>query len=530
MQPSNLPAPRGRPVAHGPAGVATSPVEYARLLLKEGRRRIVPLSLIFAAVAALAYLAGMLLVGNSYRVSVTILAQDSDIIAPLLEGRAVPTGVTDRAGMARQIIYSRKILSEIIEAGGWADDAELSPIQHDRLMEEIRGRTQVTSPRADIVQITYQDSDPRRAYAVTEAMGSLFMRETLATKERESREAYEFIDEQVQEYHQKLIDAENNLQQYRSRNADAQPGSATDANSRISALRTQVEQARMALLEQEARASSLASQLSGEAAVTSVHTRETGYRARLIELQAELDRLLLTYTDRHPDVIRTRHQMEDIQRQLDDERRRAASGQSTASVDSRANPLYEELRSQLAQAQRDVVAIRSRMGVAESLLQSELDRSRRIVASESALAELTRDYEVNREIYQDLLRRRENARVSMGLDQQNRGLTLRVQDPATMPLRPTGPRFMHVAGAGLMAAIALPIGLLWLLVRFDPRVRSPQQVEVMSRYPLLATIPAYPSSRARRRQYMQMGTGTMVVGAVLLLYALTYVYRMTSHG
>src|SRR5690606_13403383 len=93
MQPSNLPAPRGRPVAHGPAGAATSPVEYARLLLKEGRRRIVPLSLIFAAVAALAYLAGMLLVGNSYRVSVTILAQDSDIIAPLLEGRAVPTGV-----------------------------------------------------------------------------------------------------------------------------------------------------------------------------------------------------------------------------------------------------------------------------------------------------------------------------------------------------------------------------------------------------------------------------------------------------
>src|SRR5690625_556548 len=530
MQPSNLPAPRGRPVAHGPAGAATSPVEYARLLLKAGRRRIVPLSLIFAAGAALAYLAGMLLVGTSSRVSVTILVQASDITAPLLEGRAVPTGVTDRAGMARQIIYSRKILSEIIEAGGWADDAELSPSQHYRLMEEIRGRTQVTSPRADIVQITYQDSDPRRAYAVTEAMGSLFMRETLATKERESREAYEFIDEQVQEYHQKLIDAENNLQQYRSRNADAQPGSATDANSRISALRTQVEQARMALLEQEARASSLASQLSGEAAVTSVHTRETGYRARLIELQAELDRLLLTYTDRHPDVIRTRHQMEDIQRQLDDERRRAASGQSTASVDSRANPLYEELRSQLAQAQRDVVAIRSRMGVAESLLQSELDRSRRIVASESALAELTRDYEVNREIYQDLLRRRENARVSMGLDQQNRGLTLRVQDPATMPLRPTGPRFMHVAGAGLMAAIALPIGLLWLLVRFDPRVRSPQQVEVMSRYPLLATIPAYPSSRARRRQYMQMGTGTMVVGAVLLLYALTYVYRMTSHG
>ncbi len=531
MQPNSLPVPRGaQPVGHRSAGAAASPIEYARLLLKEGRRRIVPLSLIFAAIAALTYVAGMFVVGSSYQVSVTILAQESDIIRPLLEGRAVPTGVTDRVGMARQIIYSRKILSEIIETGGWTEDGQLSPIQQDRLMEEIRGRTLVTSPRADIVQITYQDTDPERAYTVTEAMGSLFIRETLATKERESREAYEFIDEQVREYHQKLIDAENNLQQYRSQNADAQPGSATDVNTRISALRTQVEQARMSLLEQEARAASIASQLSGEAAVTSVQTRETGYRARLIELQAELDRLLLAFTDRHPDVVRTRHQMEDIQRQLDDERRRAASGQSTASVDSRANPLYEELRSQLAQTQRDVVAIRSRMGVAEGLLHGELDRSRRIVASESALAELTRDYEVNREIYQDLLRRRENARVSMGLDQQNRGLTLRVQDPATMPLLPSGPRFMHVAGAGLMAAIAIPTGLLWLLVRYDPRVRSPQQIETMSRYPLLASIPTYPSRRERRRQYLQFGVGAMVVAAIILLYVLTYVFKMSSHG
>src|SRR5690606_32346286 len=352
-----------------------------------------------------------------------------------------------RAGMARQIVYGRKVLSQIVEQGGW-DAANMSPLQKDRLIEEIQGRTLVTSPRADLVQITYRDNDPERAHRVTEMMGAMFISETLATKSRESREAYEFIEKQVQEYHRKLTDAEDNLQEYRSRNADAQPGSATDVHSRISALRTQVEQTRMALLEQQSREGSIASQLSGESAVTSVQTRETLYRTRLIELQAELDRLLLTYTDRHPDVLRVRHQMEDVQRQLVQERDRAATGQSpTGSEDSQLNPLYQELRSQLAQTRREVAGTRSRMNVAESLLQGELDRSRRIAASESVLAELTRDYEVNREIYQDLLRRRENARVSMGLDLENRGLTLRVQDPATMPLRPTGLRFMHIASA-----------------------------------------------------------------------------------
>src|SRR5690606_29789998 len=119
MQPDSLPIPRPRPAGHGNAGTSTSPVEYARILLKEGRRRIIPLSLVFAAIAALTYVAGMFGVASNYEVSVTILAQESDIIGPLLEGRAVPTGVTDRAGMARQIVYSRKVLSEIIETGGW---------------------------------------------------------------------------------------------------------------------------------------------------------------------------------------------------------------------------------------------------------------------------------------------------------------------------------------------------------------------------------------------------------------------------
>ncbi len=528
MSPNTLPVPQ-RPIALGPAKPDVSPIEYAKLVLKEGRRRIVLLTGIFAALAALTFVLGLFVVARNYQVSVTILAQESDIIQPLLEGRAVPTGVTDRAGMARQIVYGRKVLSEIVDTGGWNRDGNLSAVQKDRLMEDIQGRTLVTSPRADLVQITYRDSDPERAYRVTDKLGSLFISETLATKERESREAYEFIDKQVTEYHRKLTDAENNLQSYRSRNADAQPGSATDVHSRISALRSQVEQTRMSLLEQESREASIVSQLSGESAVTSVQTRETLYRTQLIELQAELDRLLLTFTERHPDVTRVRHQMEDVQRQLEQERNRAASGQSaTGSEDSRLNPLYQELRSQLAQARREVAATRSRMGVAESLLSDELDRSRRIAASESVLSELTRDYEVNREIYQDLLRRRENARVSMGLDQENRGLTLRVQDPATMPLRPIGLRFMHIAAAGLLAAIAVPLGLLWLLVRFDPRVRSPQLIESKGRYALLATIPAYPSPRERRRQLVNMAIGTALVLAVLLLYAFTYAYKMSN--
>lgn len=491
----------GRRAASAPAtGAELTPGELLQILLSEGRRRLPVLVVIFVGIALLTLVVGLLLPKN-YVVSTTILAQDSGIIQPLLEGRAVATGVTDRAGIARQVIYSRRVLEEALKTGGWLDDNP-SAVKQDRLVEGMKERIRITAPRPELVQISYQDSDAARTYKVTERLSQMFIRESLAAKKRESREAYEFINSRVGEYHKKLTDAESNLQNYRSTNVDAQPGSVTDVNTRISALRTQVEQTRMSLLEQRSRQSAISDQLSGESAVTAVQTRESLYRAQLLSLQSQLDTLLLNYTEQYPDVVRIRHQIADIQQAMrqEEQRRTQAPQQAGTFADSQLNPMYQELRSQNAAASREVAATQTRMGIAESMLEAELNRSRRIAESESALAELTRDYEVNRDIYQDLLRRRENARVSMELDREQRGLTLRVQDPPIMPVRPTGLRFLHFALGGLLLAVAVPLGLLFLLVRFDPRIRSVRLLQKHADRPMLTVVPAYRTPRARRLQ------------------------------
>ena len=522
MSQSNLPARRGYSAPAAPSA-ALSPNDLVPILIREARRHRVALVGIFAAVALLTLVVGLLVLPKNYTASTTILAQESDIIQPLLEGRAVATGVVDRAGIARQVIYSRRVLEDALKTGGWLDDKP-SAIEQDRLMEQIKGRIAITSPRPNLIQITYRDSDAKRTYQVTERLSEMFIKESLAAKERESREAYEFINKQVQDYHAKLLEAEDRLRQYRSDNTDAQPGSATDANTRISSLRTTVEQTRMALLEQRSRENAIASQLSGESAVTAVQTRESLYRAQLLELQGQLDRLLLNYTEQHPDVVRVRHQMADLQQAMANEQtRRAAAPQGASPFDeAQMNPLYQELRSQQAQTRREVAATASRMAIAESMLNEELNRSRRIADSESALAELTRDYEVNRDIYQDLLRRRENARVSMQLDREERGLTLRVQDPATMPLRPTGLRFMHFAIGGLLMAVGSPLGLLFLRARFDPRIRSAQQLQRITERPLLTVVPTYHSPRDRRQELSRNAMSFGILTLVILAYGLAF--------
>jgi hypothetical protein len=172
-----------------------------------------------------------------------------------------------------------------------------------------------------------------------------------------------------------------------------------------------------------------------------------------------------------------------------------------------------------------MAATQSRMGIAESLLDEELGRSRRIAASESALAELTRDYEVNRDIYQDLLRRRENARVSMELDREERGLTLRVQDPAIMPLRPTGLRFLHFAIAGLLIAVVAPLALLFLRVRFDPRIRSASQLQKLSDRQLLTVVPLYRTPRDQRRLRLRQAMSVGILFVVVLAYGLAFGFK-----
>lgn len=498
------------------------------VVAEESRRRPVMLVGIFATIALTALVLGVLL-PKKYIATTTILVEESNIIGPLMEGRAVPTGVVNRATIAREVAFSRRVMNEILQVGGWMA-ARPSPVQQDKLIEQITDRTQVTNPRENLIQITYTDSEPRRTFEVTRHLADLVINESLATKEKESRDAYEFIDSQVSQYHRKLTEAEAKLERYRSNNPDARPGVDTDVNTRIGELHRQIEAARMDLVDLRSQEGALNSQLSGESEISVVQTRAGQYRARLAELQSERDRLLLTFTEQHPDVIRVQHQIRDLQEDLRREdnlkQARLADAPSAMNDSTAYNPLYGELKSKLAEARRRSASTVSRIATGEALLGQELQRSARIAASESTLAELTRDYEVNRDLYQDLLKRRENARVSMNLDAERRGLSFRIQEPAVMPLRPSGLRLIHVVGAGLLLAIMAPFVLLFGLIKFDPRVRSSLQIERDAGLPVLGVIPLYRTRPKRAQAIRRFALASMLFLTVPITYGLVLTLKL----
>ena len=490
--------------------------------------------LIFVVVSLLFLVAGVYW-PKKYESSTTILASEKNIIAPLMEGTAVATGVQSLAGNAREIILSRRVLEQVMAYAGWPL-AKMSPLEIEIAAENISKRTRVESAGVGLLRISYTDRDPRRAFKTTERFAALFIEESLRAKRDESRTAFEFVDNQVKLYHKKLLEAEMRLKEFRGGNADARPGSQTDVDARITQLRQQLEQTRLQLSEAREREKTLLGQLSGEAAFSEQLTREQQFRERIAELQQQRDNLLLSYKESHPDVIRLNHQIQEMEELLVAEsarRKDIMAALQDGTNDSRtaailSNPLYQQLRQQLSDTRTEIATLETRIRITNGFLTEALERSVRITDSEAELAELMRDYEVNRTLYSDLLRRRENARVSMSLDQEGQGLSFKIQEPAVLPLKPSGLRLLHFMIAGLLFGGGIPLAMIATVVQIDPRVRQYAALQQDLKLRILAVIPTLQTPRDRARERLVNIGLVLVVFAVILGYG--YVgYLRYSH-
>jgi polysaccharide chain length determinant protein (PEP-CTERM system associated) len=435
---------------------------------------------------------------KSYTSSATVFVEDKNIIQPLMQGAAVATNVVDRAKIAKEVIFGRKIMNQVLEEAGWLQ-GNPTDIEKEKLFDALRSRTTVMSAGQNLIRIEYKDSNPERAYKTAQKFTELFISSSLGTQSDESHSAFEFIDSQVKEYHAKLTEAEQGLKEFRTKNVDARPGTEAEVALRINALEATIEKTALELKETQIKQSSLEKQLSGEVVITASLTREGQYLTRVAELQSQLENLRLTYHDTYPDIVRIKHQIEDLKDVVASEQKRREESSKTAkdngtsyvddSESIRVNPLYQQLKRELFDTKTKIETLTTRLTETKLTLRTELERAKRIHGGEAAMAELTRDYEVNRDIYQDLLKRRENARVSKNLNRDKQGLTIRVQDPAVLPLQPTGIRFIHFVLGGLFLGFIAPPALIYGLQMADPRIRFSSLITDKLNLPVLAEVP-----------------------------------------
>jgi polysaccharide chain length determinant protein (PEP-CTERM system associated) len=502
------------------------------LLVKEGKRRLLSLTVLFSVVAVAALGVGVML-PKRWESTTVLVAETDNIIRPLMEGRAFATGIADQTAIVTQAVLSRRILREVLTFGGWV--GRRSPQEEERLLNQLRSRIHIDSPREEMLRISYNDSDPKRTYQIANKLAEIYLRESTVSKERESREAFDFISKQVKEYGDKLADAhEKVLAYYRSQETGTvAPSPAPAAGEPEQTVKITPDE----LAALRAEEATLTTQLGRKRVAPGPHPEsvevEQQYRARVVQGQAELDRLLATYTEEHPDVKRARRSLtaatEDLHRV---EQARVAREKAATITSQLDDDVAHAAQSRLEEVQRRIAAATNRrrptMTTRVVVPDSKIDPELRGVGQDTMLSELLRRYEATRDVYQDLLKRRENARVSMELDAQHRGLTLRVQEAAEMPVTATSLRLIHISAIGLVLALAIPLAFLFVLVRFDPRVRSPWQIEHLVRVPLLATIPYAPSSADRSRGRNRWLLVVVMLAGVFAVYTAVFLIKLKT--
>ena len=478
---------------------------------------------IFAVVTLLVLAVGFIW-PKKYESTALVFADEQNIIKPLLSGSAeVTKPEVDQAMVARDLVMSSQFLAQALVEANYAkkgvDEGSLEP-----MVRAFRGGVMVTDAGRGYIRIGFRSSNAAQAYEMASALTNVFIRDSAHAKRRESREAYDFIDNQVNTYRQQLQGAEDKLKRFKEQGA----GKSADTSARVSQLRSQVSAQTLDLQIARSRRDELKKQLSQEQQFTNRQYKTDGLRDRLAQLQSQLDTLRLSYNDTYPDIVSLKQQIQDLKNAIQETENSPTQSQPQDS--GGINPVYAKLRGDLADAEVNVRTLELKLAASQKLLKDELDAAKQDAEYEAQLAELTRDYNVTKKMYESMLERKEKARLSVALDVEGQGVNYQIKEPPVYPTQPVGLRFVHFfLLAPIIGAIA-PLGLLIAYIQLDPRIRFVERLEysLPESISVLAVVPHIDTPVERRMHRHEWINLVIFVAVVLVVYAVIGVLRVTE--
>jgi len=451
-------------------------LQYVDVVFREVWQRKFLCLIGFAVVSFVVLVIGMFW-PSKFETSATIFADNQNILKPLLRNQAAQSKVQNQTKLVKEMMHSPRMLNEVVEKVYGLDSFE-SAKELGQKVNSLRSKVKIKGLGSGYIKVSYSDSSSGEAYRVINGLIDVFIKTSADEQRSESREAFLFIDNQVKQYKDQLVLAEERLKVFRSVNFDGRGG---DVDASISRLRAQIEELKIILDEDRTTIGVLKKQLSNESEYSSKKFKADVYGERLAALEAQKNTLLLSYTDDYPDVVSLTYQIVDIRKAIKDAAKSEENNVGKSKVtesdeNSILNPLYQELRSRLSLVQTEIQAKEKRLIAFKDLKAKEFERRKRIAERGAEESELTRDYNVTKRIYEDMLERKEKARLSMTLNIEGQGVTYRMQEPALPPLSPVGLRFLHFVLVGPFVGLFAVLGLVVLYVLLDSRIRLPSRL------------------------------------------------------
>lgn len=437
---------------------------------------------------------------NEYQSTARVFVDTQSILKPLMAGMTSVPNVEQQVAIMSRTLLSRPNIERVLRMVD-LDVRAITPRQRDDMVDELMKRIQINGTGTyDIYTLSYTHSDPRQVRDVVQALLAIFVEGSFKGKRGDSEKAVQFIDEQIRGYEERLLAAENSVKDFRLQHNFLLPHEGQDYGGKLLAASEALASAELELAEAEQSRKAMEAQFSGDEPVMAVvgANGESGeLDARISALNKNLDALRMQYTEQHPDVVSTLRLIAQLEQKRQQERQKQPDPSDAA---RQYSPLYQQMKVALAESEAKVAALRARVEAMHQR-QQQLQQQREAVPElESQLAQLTRDYQVNKDNYEKLIARREAARLSGELTTTTEMMSFKIIDPPTMPQHPIGPNralyYSAVLGAGLLAGLASALAM----AEMRPTFLSPAELRVATGLRVLGTISMNWTDEEKRRE------------------------------
>ena len=374
-----------------------------------------------------------------------------------------------------QIIRSRPVAQRVIDTLDLKSKKPGLALAADPV-EAFLGSVSVEPVRnTRLVEIQVEDPDPKLAAEMANAVASAYVYQNLELKLSSARDALSWLTAQVSDLKTKVNESELALQRYREQAGLVQVEEKQSLGVRkLAEFNSAYIEAKARRLEMEARLAELrrASQQT-EALESSPLVMNNPLiqrlKGQLVELEVQRSKLLKTYRDKHPEIVKIQSQVDEISVKIKEE-----VGRLALSMESEYNALKARENAMLQ-------AVNQYKDEAQSLGKKEIQ-----------LGILKREADSNQQLYDVLLKRLKETSLSQGLDSSN----VRVIEAAIVPTNPVKPRKVLNLAIGVLVGLAVGVGAAFFLEYMDDTVSTPEQVERALGVPVFSLIPVLSRTRS----------------------------------
>ncbi len=479
---------------------------------------------------AIAGWAVVLSLPNDYQASARVFVDTQNILKPLLSNMTALPNLEQQVTFMRRTLISRPNVERVIRMAD-LDIKASTPKEQEKLIEEVTDKIKISgTERDDIYTITYNDPNPKLAKDVVSSLLSIFVEGSFSGKKQESDKAIQFIDDQIKSYEEKLATAENRLKEFKIMHLGMFPGTG-DSSSKLNEMNEALNQARLELTEAEQARNAIKRQITGDDPTLMTATEPVDVsgvnpelEGRIAAIQKNLDALRMQYTEAHPDIVSGKRLLADLeaQKKADLAKRRRSSDPGAG-----YSPMLQQMNVQLSVAEARVASLKARVDTYAgrvSLMRSQITGAPEI---EAQLAQLNRDYNINRENYQKLVERRESAKLSGDLSSATDMLTFRVIDPPSVPSLPAGPNRLRLSSMVFAAALVAGLAVALLMSQLRPTFLSLSALREETGIPILGTISmtwTHEQKIRQKRRLWALGASVfMLIGVYSCMIAVSMV-------